>query len=426
MGQDDAKRKSALLPVVAAFTGLTVAGIIGAFGFSRLDAGAGESTTFWPWRAGPHIAIADAALAANAGTIATIEARTSLKYAPLSARAFSILGRGAIARGDLAEADALMAATSRRSLRDAPSQVWIFARALEKGRFDAALTAYDVLMRRRPDLSEQLSPAVFAAIDESVEARETLARRLALHPSWRSPFLAAYSRASDKPATVHALLSELRARGDAPTDAEFKPYIDRLLRDGAYVAAYVAWAEHNHRLGAEDAITDGGFEADDLPPPFGWTFTTVDGASAQKSSPGRGEGVVLQAVVSGGLRRRVIAEQLLVLPSDSYRLSGRARVESGDLDGQLIWVVRCEGGTQRMLGSVEPTTTGDSWSSFEATISVPLGCPAQRLQLEARPGTSSAPLSVAFDNLRMAPSHGSPNRSIRSGRPTPSRGDDDV
>ena len=396
-------RQSALLLSAVVGAGLALSGAVAAFGVSRLQTAPAASLAGWPWRAAPHLDRGEAALEAKNEAAAAAHARQALEYAPLSAKAVSLLGRTAIVQGDTARADGLMAAASRRSLRDAPSQTWIFARALERGDFPAALSAYDVLMRRRPDLAEPLSPPVFAAADGLDEARAALAARLALAPGWRSSFMAAYGRASARPAAVHALLSSLRATDAPPTDAEMRAYLDRLLRDRAYVAAYVAWAEHqpDAASGAGGGVSDGGFEIDGPRlAPFGWTLGIGDGASAQRVPSPDSEGFGLQAAVSGGLARRRIAEQMMILPRGGYRLSGRAWNESGDPDGRLVWTVQCEGGAGRLLASVEaPNGPVGRWTPFEAAVVVPQDCPAQRLRLEARPGSSLAPVFVVFDDI---------------------------
>ena len=399
-----------LLPALVVCGGLALTGAVGAFGLSRLQTTPETALALWPWRAGPHLHLGQAALATKDEAGALSQARQALEHDPLSVRAYSMLGQAAVVRGDTARADALMAAAARRSLRDAPSQTWIFARALERGDFPASLAAYDVLMRRRPDLAERLSPPVFAAADGLGEARAALAARLALNPGWRPSFLAAYSRASAQPAAIHALLSRLRTTAAPPTDAEMRVYLDRLLRDRAYVAAYVAWAGHQPGAAAEAGagVSDASFEQEGLLlAPFGWTLTTGDGASAQRAPLPDSDGFGLQATVSGGLARRTIAEQMMVLPRGEYRLSGRVWLEGGDPDGRLVWTVQCEGGPRLLLASVEaPKGAAGAWTSFEAAVVVPGDCPAQRLRLEARPGASLAQVSMVFDDIDLVRSGG--------------------
>lgn len=414
-----------LLPALIIGGGLALGAAAGAFGLSRLQTEPETALAFWPWRAAPHLKLGEAALASQDEAGARAQAEQALEQAPLSARAYSLAGQAALVRGDAARADALMAAAARRSLRDAPSQTWIFARALERGDFPAALSAYDVLMRRRPDLAERLSPPVFAAADALEEARAALAARLALAPSWRSSFLAAYSRASTRPAAVHALLAALRTTGAPPSDAEMRAYIDRLLRDRAYVAAYVAWAGHHPEAAAAAGagVADGGFEQEGvLLAPFGWTLTTGDGGSAQRLPLPDGPGFGLQATVSGGLARRTIAEQMLVLPRGEYRLIGRAWLEGGDPDGRLVWTVRCEGGDARLLATLAaPAGAAGAWTRFETAVEVPGDCAAQRLRLEARPGVSLAQASMILDDIDLVRSRGGAQTGMQAGASPPAR-----
>lgn len=384
--------------------GLALAGATTAFGLSRLDPRPERSLALWPHRAEPHLHLGQAALAGNDLATAVLQGRQALERDPLSARAFSLLGQTALRQGDVPGTDALMSAASRRSLRDAPSQAWIFARGLERGDFAGGLSAYDVLMRRRPDLGGALSPLVFAAADRQPKARAALAQRLALAPSWRPAFLAGYSRATTEPAAVHAVLVSLRTTAHPPTGPEMRVYLDRLLRDRSYVAAYVAWAQHQPKAAglAGVGVQDGGFESDPGLAPFGWQLSTADGASAERAALPSGVGFGLRAAVSGGLARRTIAEQMIVLPTGDHELRGRAWLENGDADGRLIWTVQCEGAPRRVLATVEPVVRSrERWTAFKSTVVVPADCPAQRLRLETRPGSSLAPVSIVFDDLEI-------------------------
>lgn len=332
------------------------------------------------------------------------KARALLLREPLAARAFSRLGQVSALKGEAAEADVLMEAAARRSLRDAPSQTWILVRALERGDDVAAVTAFDVLMRRRPDLFDILSPIIIHALDQRSAARAAMADRLALAPTWRTRFLAAYSRTAANPQNAHALLQALRASAVPPIDAEMRGYIDRLLRERAYVAAYVAWIQHQAPGGVEPAMADGGiaggdFEAESGLPPFGWTFSAGDGAAAQRGQAADGAGWVLQARAAGGLSRRTLAEQMLVLAPGAYHLSGRAMVRTGDPEGRFVWSLRCVEGVE-LASIAEGDASPGRWSVFAADVRIPTaGCPAQKLMLQARPGVSLALTEVDYDQL---------------------------
>jgi hypothetical protein len=334
---------------------------------------------------------------------AAAEARRLLLKEPLSARAFSRLGQVSALKGDVAHADLMMEAAARRSLRDAPSQSWIFARALERGDEPAAMAAFDVLMRRRPDLFDAMVPAVLDLLERQPDARAALAARLALSPAWRPRFMTAYSRQAGNPQEVHAVLQALRETSAPPSDAEMKIYMQRLLKEKSYVAAYVAWAQHQaggraDRLAADGGVNDGDFEDEPGLPPFGWTFRSGDGAAAQRGFSAEGSGGVLRASAVGGLARRTLAEQMLVLAPGTYQMTGRAWVRSGDPEGRFVWTLRCVGGAE-LASFEERGASRTGWKDFSVELQIPGGCPAQMLSLQARPGTSLAPTEVDYDRL---------------------------
>nr|WP_313633958.1 hypothetical protein [Brevundimonas naejangsanensis] len=336
-------------------------------------------------------------------TAAAADARSVLLREPLSARAYSRLGQISVLDGDTGEADLLMQAAARRSLRDGPSQVWIFARALERGDHKAAAQAFDILMRRRPDLFDALAPAAMAALDQNPNARTAMAERLALEPAWRGRFLGAYVQKAATAQHAYDVLQQLRRAPASPSDAEMRSYIDRLLAERAYVAAYVAWAQHHSLQDAtDDGVSDGGFEEEPALPPFGWTFKVGDGAAAQRGPATNGAGWVLQASVAGGLSRRTLAQQMMVLSPGVYQLSGRAWTRAGDAESRFVWSIRCVGGAER-ASMTEGRSSPGRWRTFVVDFEIPAtGCDAQTLALQARPGASLAPAEVDYDQLVVA------------------------
>lgn len=393
----------AVLLMIGATAGLGV--VTAAFGLGRLWAEDDPERALraWPWQVQAHLALAASALS-GAGespkpSLAESHGRQALAHAPLSVRAVSVLGQAAVLKGEAQIADAMMQAAARRSLRDAPSQTWLFARALERRDYPAAMRALDVLLRRRPELIETLGPVLFPVLDAAPDARAALAERLALAPTWRSALLASYSRAAAQPGFVYALHQSLRDGPTPPTDQEAGAYINRLVRDRAYVAALVAWQQQRPRTDA-GLMIDGGFEAENSLPPFGWRLTAADGGAADIIRSPAGEGRALQATALGGLKRQGLAEQLLVLAPGSYRLQGRLWREGKVSDGALVWTLRCENGPA-IKTSQGPRASGEAGSPFSLTFTTPQGCPAQRLALETRPGASLSPTTVVYDDLKI-------------------------
>lgn len=403
-GKLRASRPAAVL-IVGAAVGLGV--ITAAFGLGRLWAqdDPNRALRAWPWQAEAHLNLAADALGSAAGhasaSLAEAHARSALEYAPLSVRAVSILGQAAVSKGELQHADALMQTAARRSLRDAPSQTWLFARALDRRDYPAAMRSLDVLLRRRPELNETLFPVLFPLLDAAPGARAALAERLALTPPWRSMLLTSYARSASQPAFAYHLYQFLRDGPAPPTDQEAGAYIDRLVRDRAYVAALVAWQQQRPKTAA-GLLIDGGFEAEDRLPPFGWQLLAADGGAAEIIRSPSGEGRALQATALGGLQRQRLAEQLLVLAPGSYRLQGRVWREANTPEDALVWTMRCENGP-----AIEATQTlrrsGEGTFLFFISFETAQACPAQRLALETRPGASLSPTTAVYDDLHIEP-----------------------
>ncbi len=399
-----ASRPAAVL-IVSALAGLGL--VTAAFGLGRLWAEdePDRALRVWPWQAEAHLALAADTLGGAAGpasvSLAEAHARRALEYAPLSARAVSVLGQAAVAKGELQNADALMQTAARLSLRDAPSQTWLFARAVDRQDYPAAMRALDVLLRRRPELNETLFPVLFPVLDATPGARVALAERLALTPPWRPLLLASYARSASQPAFAYHLQQLLRDGPALPTDQEAGAYIDRLVRDRAYVAALVAWQQQRPQTAA-GLLIDGGFEAVDSLPPFGWRLLAADGGAAEIIRSPTGEGRALQATALGGLKRQKLAEQLLVLAPGTYRLQGRVWREANTPEDALVWTVRCENGP-----AIEATQTlresGEGTFLISIFFETAQACPAQRLALETRPGASLSPTTAVYDDLHIEP-----------------------
>lgn len=403
LGAEVHERPLASFVVVSAVAALGA--VTAAFGLGRIwaDDRPRPALTVWPWQAEAHLGLAANTLADEGGardpSLAQAQARQALRHDPLSARAFSVLGQAALLEGDGERADALMSAAARRSLRDAPSQTWLFARALDHGDYAGAMRSLDTLLRRRPELGETLSPVLFPVLDAAPAARAALADRLVLAPAWRSGMLARYSRTAASPAFVYDLHRALRESEAPPTDAEVSAYLDRLIRDRAYVAALVAWQQQRPQA-TTGLLIDGGFEAADSLPPFGWRLLAADGGAADIIRSPEGEGRALQATVLGGLKRQRVAEQLLVLTPGSYRLQGRLWRDGGGPDAPVVWTLRCENGPVIESVASSPAPQGEP-TVFSLAFETPQNCPAQRLALETRPGASLSALTVIYDDLKI-------------------------
>jgi len=88
----------------------------------------------------------------------------------------------------------------------------------------------------------------------------------------------------------------------------------------------------------------------------------------------------------------------------TYRLSGRAKVESLISQGGLRWILRCLRPTPGILGEGPRFLGSSDWATFELSFEVPPGCEDQQLALVSA-GTQSFERTfngdLWFDDLKI-------------------------
>ena len=345
--------------------------------------------------------------------------------APLDTGGLRVLGLAAARRGDVTGADRYMAASQRRSLRDSVTALWVFDRGMDQKDYVESFRAADTILRRRSDLAaDLLYPAMTLAVNTDPAAVRAAVARLALAPGWRTSFIKAVVRDADRTDGPDRLLAALRKTDHPPTDEEAGAYLNRLLMAHLYTAAYASWTEDlpRRRQPGASLLYNGDFQW--LPPalpPFDWELYPSGAASAQfATAPGR-KGAGLYVRYAGGLISQPVASQLLMLPSGRYRFSGMTLFGETMEPERLHWLVKCENGD--MLAELVNTSPSPRWRPFELFFVAPPSdhrsprasrrsaaygrqpaderCEAQRLVLEASPGTSLEPFTAWYAGLRI-------------------------
>lgn len=394
-----------------AWSGLiaSLAIVVGATGLSRVyqSIDPSRALALWPYNIDAAITLAEKQLelkTADGRREASLLARQVLQSAPLNYKAMRILGLLAAQEQQFDITDAFMAAAIRRSNRDTPSQLWLFRRAVARGDYKAAFRAADAVLRRRTNERQTLFPAMFAILDFAPEARPALAERLVWLPSWRLPFLQTYARSATSPDLVEALFTAINQTTAPVTDPEFTFYIARLVQAKEYQRAYTAWSARlpTDRM-ADGAIYDGGFDLGDALPPFGWTIRRGAGLLAERARAPQRETRALHIEFGGSGKAQSIAEQLLILPAGNYTFSALSLFFSSQEVDRIGWTLGCEDGPT-VMDARDHTPMLGKWGQLQTSFTVPAAdCPALRLRLRVVSGDTLAPLSVWYDDLRIAP-----------------------
>jgi len=328
-----------------------------------------------------HLAVgaADADL-----TAASDSAKRALAASPLEARSLRLLGLVANLEGDEGRAARLMTTAGERSLRDPPTQLWLFASRLGSGDVAGALANADHLLRTEPQLANLLLPTLAALAGEPAMRADVIAL-LEREPPWRRWFLTELAR-GDRPAVTFAVLSGLGSGPSPPSEGELAPYLERLVGDGRYELAHLTWI-HFVPEAAEaglDYVTSGGFERPLAAAPFDWGIARTTGASTAIVATGDPDRGMAARVVFANARvayRNLV--QLMVLPPGSYRLSALTRANDLVNERGLAWRVRCAEGDKQLIAETPLVRGTTGWRRIEATFNVPSGgCRGQWLSLE--------------------------------------------
>ncbi len=350
--------------------------------------------------------LADLRMAQRDPSAAESLARRAIIADPLELTAYRTLGQAADAEGHVLQADALMTIAGRRAKRDLPAQIWLLLHRARQGNFREAVYHADGLMRAWP--VEMRGPVTRMLSDMAVDpaAGKAIAGTLATDPPWRTRFLIDLSRGVSDLSAPFTVFSALQDSKQPPRNIELQAYIDRLVREGLYQAAYVTWVQLLPQDGVKELgdLYDGKFEGLPGPPPFNWQLPRLKGGDvALAPAPDGRSGGTLALSFSGGVAPVVLARQLLVLPPGRYRLLGQARTERFGSTFGLTWTLRCAEGSKAISGETGPINQSPGWAPIAAEFEVRgSDCSAQWLTLEQaahRPIATGG--TIWFDDLQI-------------------------
>jgi hypothetical protein len=327
---------------------------------------------------------------------AMASATTALKIAPADSTSLRILAAANQLSGDEARARALMELAGQRNMRDADVQLWLFRDSLDARHYPEAFLRADLLLRRHPELSPTLYPALVANLDQP-EARNTLLALMRRGPTWRSDFIRALAEGTDSGGIAPWLIANLAASPHPPIANEISSVASGLAARQQWDQVRDIWSRYG---GKSDLLYDGDFDHPLRAAPFGWKFEDRDGAlgSVEAMDGGANHGLYAQFLVG---RSSQLAQVLLVLPPGRYRFSGKARVDELPSGGFFRWVLNCVQSPAPAFTVDQTARTG--WRKFAVDFDVPQGCGAQWLRLGGTGGEGYRTASGWFDDLRLDP-----------------------
>ncbi|NTS66793.1 hypothetical protein HRV97_16760 [Sphingomonas sp. HHU CXW] len=383
------KLGSRLRPALIVVLGLLVGWLVVAVTVDRVFAvrSASLALLFNPGSADANVRVAEelARDGLNAAATASIAAHATraLERQPLSPGAARSLGYVVAARGREAQGEALARYAETMSRRDLGTQVWLIETEVQRGNINRALIHYDRAMRTSVQGRELLFPILTAAADDPA-IWQPLSRFLEQRPQWWRAFVDQFVPASSSPAALYAIARRSGVVTPGRGDLALAQAIEKRLVDLKAYGAAVDLYNRAHGLPADNAglLRNGDFERPGGWDPFDWNlFDEPDFSAVRQPSPSPAGGNALFLTTANG-RGGDLATQLIMLRPGNYAMTATMGNVGGDPLAYPHFIVRCAADSRELLNARFPTApeAGRSWRGL---FTVPIGCPAQRLVVNA-------------------------------------------
>jgi hypothetical protein len=323
-------------------------------------------------------------------------ARLALVQDPTAVQAVAVLGIGAQARADVAQARRIFGYADILSRRDFQTQLWRIEDAVSRNDVAGALRHYDIALRTTRTAPDILYPVLAAAVSDPA-IRSELTKTIAGKDSWGINFVNYLAENGRDPRAIALFFDSLRRAGGSVPPSATALATGKLLNADL---ADEAWAYYSFvRKGvARDQSRDPNFTADiTAPTPFDWVPINTAGITA--SVQPNDAGGVFEFTTPPGVGGPVL-QQVQLLPPGDYLLRGRSEEIDQPGESRPYWVLTCRDG--RELGRVVLPNSAQNGSMFAGQFRVVSDCPVQTLALVARPSDLMAGSSGRISNVQLS------------------------
>ncbi|MBP6733873.1 MAG: hypothetical protein KAX51_06105 [Chromatiaceae bacterium] len=319
---------------------------------------------------------------------AAAEAQLAQAYGqnPARARPLIALADLARARGELERADALVEAAVKLEPANSAIQRGAAGFWFSRGQVERGLQHLSLALEARPVTNQDLLD-IFLRFAEDPEARIALKPLAQNPPPWWPAF---FQRLAQRALNVDAVRFAYGLRALAPripvAPEERQAYIQRLLKEGLITEAYLTWVNglapaDRKQMGL---LHNGGFEMALGKEAFDWQWRQHRQVVARTAATlGVAGERALQLVFRGQEGHFQHLHQALFLDPGTYRLSGKAQLDSLASQGGLRWTLRCLHPRQAILGESERFLGSEKWRGFKMDFEVPEDCQLQEIRLES-------------------------------------------
>lgn len=340
--------------------------------------------------------------------VARPRAVRAIRSEPLSVRAVRQLGTYYAMTGDKQRGRNLIKLSATLSRRDAAGQLWLADDHLRRGEAEDALRSIDVVIRTQPETNE----AAFRVLGSTLadpEFRQTFVAYAKSKPLWLRPFVEYNIGALQQPEILSRMLVQLRPLSRDVLSEDSAARLLSALADRSPISDVRAFylkqpgASEKALQSLDFARTADSFRY----PPVGWQMMNSD--DVQGFGDIDGNSISIEAIVMPG-RHGIAARKLLLLPAGRYRWTGSADL-TGLNGGTASLGLLCNAGPGKWVRS----TASDLQAGRNSVdFTVPTGCPAQLLTIEATGADSQTEGNLTISKMRLAPAGARPAASAKA------------
>lgn len=327
--------------------------------------------------------------------------RTGLGYAPLSARSLWMVGKGYEAKADLPRARQAMLRAERITRREASVQLWLAEDALRREKIEAGLRHYDLIIRSRPESTQEILPRL-AAIMVAPEGRKYLQPYVRQSNPWFPELLAVAVDRLPQAEPVGRLLIERKVKAPdlRQLDAVYAQLVSKLVSQGADDVALQLYPllPRGNKVVLSDVsgIVDG--KTVEGYPPFVWQFGNEAYGATLVSVGSGGAGMEFYGA-SGTVG---VAASKLVAPNGSTQFRWRVRERTPNLQSSATWVATCLSGPNEGARAVSVNLLDTKTpANRDMVMSLPARCDIVRLDMRIVGGIGTNPASLIVSGLSL-------------------------
>jgi hypothetical protein len=329
--------------------------------------------------------------------------RRALRAQSLNAPALRLLAVHFQTNGDTKKASKLIGLAAKVTRRDTLTQLWLAQQASERGDSKAVMYHYNIALRTNSNTYDFLLPQITKLLEDQ-NYQSAFAPYLSQGTLWLPALLNFAIWNSDQ---YSALANTILVSGGLPAnDIQYRSYetqiISKLIASQRYPLAqrfYLslkgATPKTFRTIALNANTTDPKFA------PINWRFDAGSGASAIVAERGGQFEITASASAANS---GVVAQKMLFLEADTYRLSQQVNVRSLGKGGSATWIIRClyEGDSSMILQMQMPKNTGAK--NTTSTFQIPVGCSNQSIELMLAGGDGSEGIDLSLSRLSLTPS----------------------